>query len=78
MEKIEAIEWVDATSHDEISKDEIKRRPVKYFLTPRTRYGIVLKEDEGGILIAHDIDGDSVELIAIPKGNYKRVKTKAK
>ena len=72
--KNEIISWVDTTSHEEIRLEDIQNKPTKDFFTNRKHYGTVIKEDEFGIVIAHDTNEDHVDILAIPKGTYTRKK----
>ena len=71
--KIVKIKWVDACQHEEISFTDIEKYPVKHFLAQREHYGTIIKEDDDGIIIAHDKGETSYEILAIPKSMYEKV-----
>lgn len=62
------VDWYDATDRTEISLDEIMKSPTKKFLTKRTSYGKVIKEDSFGVILLTDKDQDDLcEITTIPK-----------
>jgi Ni2+-binding GTPase involved in maturation of urease and hydrogenase len=64
--EIVAIRWLDAADHTEINKEDIVSS-IDY-LVERTTYGVVLIEDEHGIVLMRDeTDDGTVEITVIPK-----------
>ena len=62
------VNWNDATDRTEIPFEEIMKSPTNKYLTNRTTYGKVIKEDEFGIIILTDKDEANLcEITVIPK-----------
>jgi len=62
-----AVNWVDATDHDDVSLKEIMENPTSKYFTKRKALGKVIKKDKDGIIILMDIDDDDkCQITAIP------------
>jgi len=78
LEKMIEVEWVDATEGAK-KIGEYENLGVKDFLTVRYSYGVILKEDNDGIVMITTLDEDkSIEYLAIPRVWIKRYKVKTK
>ena len=69
--KIVEVEWIDAASKRNVTLSEIKNAPTTAHTLVVKSVGYLIKEDEQGIVIAQDINGDGgCDIVAIPN-NFK-------
>lgn len=66
--KLVRVRWRDAADNNEIAIKDVKKKSTRDYMIVRETFGIILKKDKHGLVMATDIDDqDLCEIVAIPK-----------